>query len=169
MSNLPTRGTFGKCKTTRAKKLKPRGKNLPSRYLKSGDDAANVAYVNVFAQIGIALLSQSYSVTQYIGNFDWRSYTVNSCGTNSCLHALLRAVRSRTPWDAADVRMRTLVNRTIYDVLLHSSCVCSIVLCVRVLHGIMLYDRIREQYFRYSGTAALHRAYTPHAVETCMP
>ena len=39
----------------------------------------------------------------------------------------------------------------------------------------MLYDRVGEQYFRYSGTAALYRAYTPHALQTshalqtCMP
>ena len=52
-----------------------------------------------------------------------------------------------------------------YGALLHSSCVRSIVLYVRVLHGKTLYDRVLEQYFRYSGIAALHRPRTQHAVQ----
>ena len=65
--------------------------------------------------------------------------------------------------------MRALVNRAMYGVLLHFSCVHSLVLHVRVLHGVTLYDRVREQHFRCSGTAALHRSYTPYAVQPCMP
>ena len=34
--------------------------------------------------------------------------------------------------------------------------------------GITSYNRVPEQYFRYSGTAALHRADTPHTVQSYM-
>ena len=61
------------------------------------------------------------------------AYSPVYCGTNRRLRALLRAVRSRIPWD--NVRMLTLVNCTMYGVLLHSSCARSIVLYVRVLHA----------------------------------
>ena len=67
---------------------------------------------------------------------------------------LVHAVRSRTQWYNAS-RMRTPLNIFLSMVLLrHSSCVHSLVLCVRVL-ATMLYDRVREQY-SYSVFVLLH-------------
>ena len=66
-----------------------------------------------------------------------------------------------TPWDTV-VRMRTLVNRTMYDVLLHSSCVRSLVLNVRVLH-----DRVREH---FGVVALLHSIVSTLLIlYTCIP
>ena len=56
------------------------------------------------------------------------------------------------------VRMLTLVNSSMCGVL-HSSCIRTVVLYARVLHDIMLHNRVRDQHVRYTDTVLLHRGY----------
>ena len=58
--------------------MNPRGKNLPSWYLKSGDDTANVVYVMRSRQSILRCCRKSYTVAQYIGAFRFAFAYCNS-------------------------------------------------------------------------------------------